>query len=289
MDLDGLGAFVAFSDCLNFTHAAERLAISQPALHVKIKKLASELQVPLYSKRGRRLYLTPQGEELARFGRETLATTDAFIQSLRGASPETPVTLIAGSGAYLYLLGEAIRTFREQVACPLRLMTGDRAQTLETLRTGKAQLGVTVLRNAPEDLVGELLCSVTAKVVVRAEHPLARRRSLSLLNLEGQALIVPPAQTPFRETLETYLKQAGVHWRLALEASGWPLMMQFVRLGLGITVVNGCCDVPSSCRAIPLKGFPGVDYYLLRHQRTLLDGSRQALRQAILTAGRQQR
>ena len=69
MSLDELAAFVVFSECLNFTRAAERLEISQPALHVKIKKLGEELRVPLYVKDRRRLYLTRQGEEVARFGR----------------------------------------------------------------------------------------------------------------------------------------------------------------------------------------------------------------------------
>ena len=40
LNLDALYAFTVFSETRNFTRAAEILCISQPALHVKIKKLS---------------------------------------------------------------------------------------------------------------------------------------------------------------------------------------------------------------------------------------------------------
>ncbi|MBU6951758.1 LysR family transcriptional regulator [Hahella sp. HN01] len=52
MKSDWIESFLVFSECMNFTHAAERLHISQPALHVKIKKLSEQLQTPLYRKSG---------------------------------------------------------------------------------------------------------------------------------------------------------------------------------------------------------------------------------------------
>ena len=61
MRLDWLQAFLTFSQSMNFTRAAEALHISQPALYVKIGKLAKWLGHPLYRKEGRNLILTPVG------------------------------------------------------------------------------------------------------------------------------------------------------------------------------------------------------------------------------------
>jgi len=66
---DALASFVAFAEHLNFTRAAADLHISQPALHVKIRKLAQALGRPLYHRSGRRLVLTADGEAVARFAR----------------------------------------------------------------------------------------------------------------------------------------------------------------------------------------------------------------------------
>ncbi|MFD0541615.1 LysR family transcriptional regulator [Actinomadura luteofluorescens] len=59
LSTDALASFAVFADHLNFTRAAEALHISQPALHVKVQKLADTLGRPLYTRQGRRLALTP--------------------------------------------------------------------------------------------------------------------------------------------------------------------------------------------------------------------------------------
>ncbi|MEJ2229481.1 MAG: LysR family transcriptional regulator [Alphaproteobacteria bacterium] len=70
MRADWLQAFLTFSQSMNFTRAAEMLNISQPALHVKIGKLAEWLGQPLYRKEGRNLVLTPVGERVSAYARE---------------------------------------------------------------------------------------------------------------------------------------------------------------------------------------------------------------------------
>lgn len=265
---DSLEAFVEFSKVLNFTRAAESLSISQPALHVKIKKLSQELGVPLYSKKGRTLSLTPYGVELARFGRESRAQTEVFLQTLVQGHHSQTVVLAAGSGAYLYLLGGALSRFRECEAGDLRLLTANATRTVDLVRTGEAHMGVTVLESVPPDLQAVLIHRAPGTLVVPKSHPLARRKSLSVTHLEGLGLIVPPLGMPFRGVVGRTLESRQVNWRVAVEASGWELMIHFAELGLGVAIVNGCCRLPSGLRAIPIREFPVAKYYLL-NKRTL--------------------
>jgi DNA-binding transcriptional LysR family regulator len=67
---DALASFAVFAEHLNLTRAAAELRISQPSLHVKIRKLADRLGRPLYRRDGRRFELTPGGVAVARFARE---------------------------------------------------------------------------------------------------------------------------------------------------------------------------------------------------------------------------
>src|SRR4051812_10305242 len=105
---DALASFVVFADHLNFTRAAAELHISQPALHVKVRKLAQELGRPLYQRVGRRLVLTGDGEAVARFARAHDERLAHFLAEFAGVAPGRPVVLAAGQGAFLYLLGDAI-------------------------------------------------------------------------------------------------------------------------------------------------------------------------------------
>ncbi|MFZ5890453.1 MAG: LysR family transcriptional regulator [Myxococcota bacterium] len=70
MNYEWVFAFTEFAEHLNFTRAAKQLHISQPALHVQIRKLSEEVGRPLYRRTGRSLSLTPEGKRLAVFGRE---------------------------------------------------------------------------------------------------------------------------------------------------------------------------------------------------------------------------
>lgn len=278
---DTLEAFVVFSETMNFTRAAEQLHISQPALHVKIAKLSEELGLRLYVNDGRALRLTQHGVELARYGREARQQTADFLSQLLGRQEDLPVVLAAGAGSYLYLLGEAIAQFRKRGRAPLKLLTADRRQTLELLNTGTAHLGVTALEKPPAGMRSSLLLSVPSMLVVPVKSPLARKRSLSISDLDRSELIVPAAGRPQRLIIDRVLAEHGIDWTPAIEASGWEVTLHFVTLGLGNAIVNGCCKIPRGLKAIPLKEFPHTDYFLVTKRTLDLAPQQQLLAELI--------
>ncbi|XRQ03473.1 LysR substrate-binding domain-containing protein [Actinomadura welshii] len=256
LSTDALASFAVFADHLNFTRAAEELHISQPALHVKVQKLAETLGRPLYTRRGRRLALTPAGEQAARFARDLDARVTAFLADVHGTSPTRVPSLAAGEGAYLYLLGDAVRP-------GIRLLNGDRARTLAAVRTGRADVGVSVLDVLPTDVETTLLASYPQVLVMPDDHPLADRPDLTLADLAGSALVVPPPTGPHRITLERALRAADVPWSIAVEAEGWPLLLHFVSLRIGLAIVNGCVVPPAGLTTREIIDLPAVPYYTL--------------------------
>jgi DNA-binding transcriptional LysR family regulator len=257
---DALASFAVFADHLNFTRAAEELRISQPALHVKIRKLADSLGRPLYLRQGRRLRLTAEGEAVARFARELDTRVSAFLAEVRGTAPARPLVLAAGEGAYLYLLGDVVRDTLAAPGPGLRLINGDHARTLAAVRTGRADLGVAVLDVRPADLAVVRLASFPQFLVMPADHPLAASARLTLADLAAARLIVPPPHRPLRISLERALRAAEVEWSVAVEAEGWPLMLHFVALGVGTAVVNGCVRLPPGLVGREITDLPRVPY-----------------------------
>ncbi len=262
LKLDWLKAFIVFSEQLNMTRAAQALCISQPALHVQLAKLSEALGVPLYRRKGRRLELTAEGERVALFAREEEERIHGLVEELQSGQDSQPVVLAAGEGSYLYLLGEAIRRFRKRWSGRLSLLTLDQEGALDMVRKGKAHLAVSVLGERPPDLEAHLLKEVQPLLALPRAHPLASRPRVTILDLEGERLVVPPVGRPHRATMARTLEDAGVAWQVAVEASGWPLILHFVQLGLGAAVVNGCCRMPRGVVAVPMAGLPSVRYYL---------------------------
>ncbi|MFI6678195.1 LysR substrate-binding domain-containing protein [Kribbella sp. NPDC050470] len=258
---EDLEAFAVFAQHRNFTRAAEELHVSQPALHTRIRKLEGRLGRPLYAKQGRLLRLTEAGERLAAFANETRDRAADFLTTL-DAAPPRPLVLIAGSGSYLYLLGDPVRRYLAR-GRELRLRTGDAGETLRAVREGTADLGVTALTVPPDDLECTLLAQYPQTLITRADHRLADRRSVRLKDLQDEALVVPPKGRPHRQQLERSMLDQGIRWSVAVEAEGWELLVHFVRLGVGPAVVNGSVKVSSAVRKIPVKDLPPVRYYIV--------------------------
>jgi DNA-binding transcriptional LysR family regulator len=267
---DSLAAFAVFADHLNFTRAAEALHISQPALHVKIAKLATTVGRPLYQRNGRILTLTPEGETVARFARDLDTRLAALLSEVRDVASVRPLTLAAGEGAFLYLLGDVIRTFR-----PLKLINRDSARMLAAVRSGRADLGIGVLEVLPEDVTAVLIASYPQTLVLPVDHPLATRAELTLNDLAGLSLVLPPANRPHRRTVERALRAAEVDWTLAIEAEGWPLTLHFVTLDVGLSIVNGCVRPPEGFTSREIVGLPRVPYYAV-HLPSRADDARLA-------------
>ena len=267
---DGLAVFVVFADHLNFTHAAAELHISQPALHVKIRKLAQALGRPLYYRSGRRLVLTADGEAVARFARAHDDRLAQFLADFTGVA-RRPVVLAAGQGAYLYLLGDTVRAVLAEEPTRLRLINCDHRQMLAAVRTGQAHLGVGVLDVLPEDLIALELARFPQLLLVPDDHRLARRRSVTLADLAGTSLVVPPQRRPQRVLLEQALRAAGADWTVAVEAEGWPLIAHFAALGVGLAVVNGCVPAPPGVVARPITDLPPVVYHVVHQPSALSD------------------
>lgn len=282
VDLQTLRAFVAFADKLNFTHAADELYISQPALHMKVQSLANALDVKLYSKVGRRLELTEQGKAVARFGRQIIARSNAFFEELHGGTMEEPVVLAAGEGSYLYILGDGIKQFRKQSNAPLKLLTSNREGIIEAVQSGKAHIGVASLESTPAGCHSTLLRRYSQVLVMPKNHKLASRKSVKLTDLDGADLIVPPGDRPHRQLLARALQDAEVDWNVAVEAGGWELMLHFVKLGLGIAVVNSMVTLPPGLVSRPMPQLPAVHYHLFHLKGTTLNGAGAALKAHLL-------
>src|SRR5258706_6994944 len=130
LESDALRAFEVFAEHRNFPAAAAVLRISQPSLHVKIRKLAAGLGVQLYERDGRRLVLTAAGQRLAAFAADGARRADELLRELHGGPPA--LTVAAGQGAFRWVISRAIR----RVAASgrrVRVITADRDAALTAL------------------------------------------------------------------------------------------------------------------------------------------------------------
>ena len=258
LEADALRAFAVFATHRNFTTAAAELHISQPALHVKIRKLAAGLGVDLYERDGRRLVLTSAGQRLAAFAADTRQRTGEFLRDLHHGRPELAVA--AGRSTFRWVISDAVRRTGAD-GWTVRITVADRDAALAALASGRVDVAVVGFDPPPRSVESRHVATYPQILVVAATHPLAARATVRVRDLAGLDLLVPPPERPHRRSLDRALADAGVAWRPVAEVDGWDLLVHFAALGLGATVVNGCVPVPDGLAAVPVTDLPAVRYW----------------------------
>src|SRR5690606_18346584 len=114
MDLRQLEIIRAIAETGSFTAAGHKLGVSQSAISRQVLLLEEELNEAVFLRVGRRIRITPAGEELLQLShrvfmdmRETIARITDAQASLIG-----PVRLAGGMTVSLYVFPALLRDFR---------------------------------------------------------------------------------------------------------------------------------------------------------------------------------
>ncbi|HPH66210.1 MAG TPA: LysR family transcriptional regulator [Kofleriaceae bacterium] len=282
MNYHWLFAFTAFAEHRNFTRTARELHLSQPALFVQIRKLSELVGRPLYRRVGRDLVLTAEGEKLAAYGREVHARGRTVLSDVRGQADAGPVRLASGQGAFRYLLGPVVAAWSKR-QWPLQLQVISGPAIINAVRDARADVGVAVSDSPIANVQATPLVTIGHVAMLPRNHRLAAKRVIRPVDLDGEAIIVPPVGSPHRSALTQAIRTAGGDLLPAVEVTGWELMLHFAKQGVGIAVVNDFCPVPTGMVARVVEGLPPIHYQLLTRPGAL-SARTAALGEAIVAA-----
>lgn len=96
MELRHLKYFVTIAEELNFSRAAVRLYISQPALSRQIKDLEDELSVVLFLRQSDGLKLTEAGKFFLKQAKDILNRSNVAVQTIKAHYTNTSQPLVIG-------------------------------------------------------------------------------------------------------------------------------------------------------------------------------------------------
>jgi DNA-binding transcriptional LysR family regulator len=256
MELRHLRYFVAVAEELNFTRAAERLNMAQPPLSTQIRLLEEELGARLFDRDKRRVDLTQAGRKMLVRARGILAAADdAVRETRRAAAGETGELHLgyAASAMFTELLPAALRGF--QAALPnVELIVHEMTSRDQLYAVHGRQLDVGILRKpdmpVPPGVRMEEWYTASLVAAIPKSHPLARKSSVSVTDLQDQPLIAYPRDSGiglYWRVVDLCVK-AGFQPRIVREARDASVMMGLVSAGIGISIV------PADTQCIRLEG-----------------------------------
>jgi LysR family transcriptional regulator, low CO2-responsive transcriptional regulator len=238
--LPQLAVFEAVARLSSFTKAADELHLAQPTVSAQIKKLADNLQIPLFEQIGKRIYLTPAGENLYK-GCQLLFTTlsdiEESLSDLRGLEHGRLRLAVSTTGKYFVprLLAEFVKL---HPAIEVSLQIHNRNTLIDRLSRNEDDLYV--FSNPPNDfeIVTQPILPNPMVVFAREDHPLVHEKKISIEQLKNEKFIMREPGSGTRMVAYEAFDHHGLEPRVQMELSTNEAIKQAILAGLGISILS---------------------------------------------------
>lgn len=274
--LQQLRGFYYAARSKSVSKAAQQMSLSQPSVSLQIQALEREFGTQLFERRGPRIQLTRDGELLLELARPLVEGVDGLEDEFTARRDSTTggiVSVAAGGSTLQYILPSFIENFvREYPQIDLQLHNVTGKAGMAALRSGEIDLAVGPMLEAPADILFHPMQTYEPMLITSLDHPLAKRRRITLKDIARYSLILPPRnQSTFRFVEMVFLEHSLQH-DVKLEVGGYEVIKTYVQLGLGISIVmSHCLTGNEPLHTVPMRRyFPNRSYgvVLRRNQKS---------------------
>jgi DNA-binding transcriptional LysR family regulator len=242
MELRHLRSFVTLAQELNFSRAAERLHIVQPALSGQMKSLEEELGVQLLTRDRRSVSLTEVGRLFLPQAQATLDQADAALRVAQRAEQGDIGELRIGfvSSVVPDILPRVIRKLRAQYPrLQLRFHDMPTPRQIDALNDGRIDFGFLRLPVNTPGLHIEMILEEPFVVVLPTDHPLAVENAITVNSLQNEPMLflARSAAPGYSDALLGALSAEGLVLKIVQEFTELSTMVGLVASHLGLAIV----------------------------------------------------
>lgn len=248
MTLQQLRYFAEIARCRNFTRAAQRLAIAQPALSQSISALEGEFDVRLFERHPRGVDLTEAGQRLFERCPQLLDAFDLLKQQVSGkiTSPAGRVRLcLAGSLASAMVAPLFLEVAQRYPDVELEVTDGLSSEVRGQVETGRADLAL--MPGAVETHGLESLPLLEEEFVIVGSRAIpwpSTANEIAFDTLASWPLALPDRAHDLRKIVERTAASAGLSLNVRFELNSPPMLVALAKAGMAFAVLpnTACLD-----------------------------------------------
>lgn len=240
LDSRQLRAFVALARTGSFTIAAKELFLSQSAVSHSLKALEEDVGCRLLDRVGKKIALTPAGEQLLYHSEKILQSMEAARSALARLEKwgHARLRLAASATACQYVLPHVLRKFQEKY--PQHVITieaGNTSDVLELLRENRIDLAIGLEPKHEEQFQFEPLFHDELSFIVAPSHPWATANQVVRDEIEQQKYILYSKTSITFRLVDDYFRKEKMPLKTVLEVGSIEATKELVKLGLGISIL----------------------------------------------------
>ena len=268
-------AFLALAEVKNFTRAAVRCHLSQPAFSALIKALEASVGLQLFDRSTRHVLLTPEGERFLLSAQRIAAELEDCAKAMRDtaqlARGHVSVALLPSLAAG-WLPQVLAQFMARHPGVDLAVHDVLSEPCIAAVANGEADFALAAIRADTPELQAEPFCRDDFHLVCREEHALAEQQTLGVADLQPWPFVHLARHSSVRQYLDAAFFPQSMHTLVEVEQLA--TVMGLVQAGLGISVVPALSlfhfDKPGLVtRPLPLPGMERQIYLVRRRERSL--------------------
>ncbi len=258
----------------NFSAAAAKLSLTQPAVTWQVKNLEEYYELRLFERTRKKITLTTEGKILFDFADQIFNLSrqaEEALADLKGLSRGALRidSVFTFGDYYLPTLLEAFHKKYPQIT--IQVHTGNSSQIIENTLLHQNDMAVVAHDPQNEKLVAREFISDLLVGIVSPSHPFASRKSIALKKLNGQPLILREQGSSPRRIVDEILKKKGISPLIIMESASTSAIKKMVEGGMGMAILSRQA-VKEEVRAKSLRELPFTDveiayrFYLIYHK-----------------------
>jgi DNA-binding transcriptional LysR family regulator len=249
MDLRHLRYFVNVAETASVSKAALRVHISQPALSRQIHDLEIELGLRLFDRVGRRIRLTPEGEDLLERSRDVLARAEAIRERARELTAGAVGRLRVGATSQTFqsvMAGFLAEYRRSRPSIEVTLTEAGGVRLLDLVAHGDLDFAVGGILPGTR-FGGRLLFPIRLLAIAAAGRRWKQRATIEVVDLADEPLLLLNRDFGTRQLFDAACRITHIRPRSVMESNEVHSLIALAEAGHGIAVV------PSTVRFMSRK------------------------------------
>lgn len=233
----------------SYTRAAEHLSLTQPAVTQHIKQLEKELDIKIFSRVGKEIKPTNEGNVVIQYARRNIALYERMKQSILDEQRHVRrltvgITHTAESNAVAEVLG---RYSSENPGTTITIISDAINNLYNMLQNYEIDLAVVEGKIQVSGIHSLLLDTDSLMLVVSNNNPLARKSMVTMNELKKQPLILRRPSSGTRNLFTAHLESNNMSlndFNVILEVDNIATIKDLIRRDIGVSILarSVCLD-----------------------------------------------
>lgn len=238
MELDQLRYFLGVAEQGNFTRAADKLKISQPALSRSIQKLEEELGQPVFERKTRAVALTEAGTLLQSRAQQVLSILEDTKAEITDDGESGRVRVGAIPTIAPFFLPNLLQQFSEKFPkANLIVQENTTDALLKSCTQGEIDLAILALPIPAKYLEVEELFEEELLLVLPPEHSLATKEKIRLKDVEPYPFVLLEEAHCLTDNIVSFCRQRAFQPVAVERTSQLAMVQELVSLSHGVSMI----------------------------------------------------